>query len=532
MFDKTTLKYGDTGVLNALVSRYLQGAPELSALYNQFPDKKGFKAILNEPPYQTLDRSVLVDVLQSQSSQVKNTSAATLSNIAQLSGKKCFTVTTGHQLCLFTGPLYFIYKIISTINLAEQLKKEFSEFDFVPVYWMASEDHDFEEVNHFYVSGKKIEWSASAQGAVGDLETAGLKDVMDEFREALGNHPYAAELLALFENSYLKHKTLRDATHFLVNELFGKYGLVVADGNDKELKKLFKEQFINDIFYSKPYESVKKTIDTLSKHGYHAQVNPREINCFYIDNNLRSRIEKKDTSYVVVGTEIKWTGEQLKKMISEEPWKLSPNVTLRPVYQQTILPNIAYVGGPGELAYWLEYKKMFDELSVFFPLLVPRNFITIIDRQAHAKMHKLGFEVRDFYKEEQSLEKELLVRNNNIFEISDEVKASEQLYQKLGSRLGAADQTLAASAAAELQKTIKGLENLAAKANRSLKQRSETEMNQLRNIRQKFFPHGSPQERLENFSSLYLKYGKDFIGAVKDASDPFEFAHIQLIEKS
>src|SRR5690606_31940934 len=168
-----------------------------------------------------------------QSESVKNTSEFSIKNIELLKSEKTFTVTTGHQLCLFTGPSYFIYKIISTINLAEELKKEFPVYDFVPVYWAASEDHDFEEINHFHLFGKKLEWKSEQSGAVGNFKTKKLETLLPALEEALGKSKNSDYLISLFKNAYLQHQNLADATRFIVNELFGEYGLVTIDGNDK-----------------------------------------------------------------------------------------------------------------------------------------------------------------------------------------------------------------------------------------------------------------------------------------------------------
>ena len=521
MFKHTTIGFKDSGVLNRLVLDYLEQHETLKPFSGFYPNKKGFKQLLDQQPYATFDHAQLAGVLLKQSESVKNTSEFSLKNISLLKNKNTFTVTTGHQLCLFTGPLYFIYKIISTINLAEKLKLEFPQCAFVPVYWMASEDHDFEEVNHLNSSGKTITWESKQTGAVGDFKTDELKKILPSIIELLGKSENSNYLISLFENSYLKNTSLADATRFLVNELFGQYGLVTLDGNDKQFKTQFIDHFKRDIFEGSAFTLVNESIKQLEALGYRSQVNPRNINCFYVENGLRARIEKVGENYTLVGTDKSFTKKELEKIIEEHPEKISPNVVLRPLYQQVILPNLAYVGGPGELAYWLEFKKMFDEFKVLFPILMPRNFVAIIDKPTKNKIDKLHFSGADVFKSETDLIKKYLVQSDAIFKLGSEKEKISTLYSTITDKVTKIDSTLTKSALAELQKTINGLERIITKVNRALKRKSETEINQIHSVKQTLFPTSIPQERHENFSYFYLKYGGAFFNELKKNLDPF-----------
>ncbi len=531
MFALKNISYQEAGLLSPLVLNYLKQEKQLQAFYTHFADVNGFSDFLKQQPYEQLDRKHLSEIVLNQTNSVNNTSEFSKNNILKLKNNRAFTVTTGHQLCLFTGPLYFIYKIISTINLAEHLKTKFSDCDFVPVYWMASEDHDFEEVSSFNAFGKTVKWQSSQTGAVGDFETEELKTILPLVSELLGTSEHAKALISLFENAYLKHKTLAEATRYLVNELFGIYGLVIVDGNDKAFKTQFKEQFKNDIFNNAPYTFVNDSIQQLKQLGYEAQVNPRPINCFYIEKGLRHRIEKKDERFILVGTEKAFTKDELENMINTTPEKISPNVVLRPMYQQSILPNLAYVGGPGELAYWLEFKKMFDELRIEFPILVARDFVTIIDKGTKNKIEKLSFEPKNFFASELELIKQFQIKSDAVFSVEQEKDFASNLYATLSEKITAIDKTLTGSVSAELQKTLNGLEMIAGKANKALKQKSETEINQIKTVKQKLFPDNVPQERFENFSSFFLKYGSYFISELKTKLNPFVLEQKVLVEE-
>jgi bacillithiol synthase len=528
MFKKTTIPFKNSGVLNDLVRDYLEQKNELRGFYNEFPDEKGFLKTIGSNPYSQFKRKELVDILSAQHKLVKNTTKNTFSNIHKLANKNCYTVTTGHQLCLFTGPLYFVHKIISTIKLAESLKHKFSDHEFVPVYWMASEDHDFEEVNHFHYHDKKIKWESKQTGAVGHFDTRELTSILQELKNLVGKSVNADRLTALFEEVYLQHANLSGATRYLVNELFGKFGLIVVDGNDKQFKKQFTEYFKKDIFENLPFNHVNQSNEHLLKLGYHVQVNPRRINSFFLEKDSRTRIDRNNLGFVLTGTQHVFTENELEQIINDSPEKISPNVVTRPLYQQTILPNLAYVGGPGELAYWLQYKQMFDALKIFFPLLVPRNFVTIIDPSVMNRMQKLNFSESDVFKSENDLIRQILESKNISFDTDKEKKDITGLFLKLNTRISELDPTLKGKVSAVEHRVLKGLDDIAAKAIKAHKRKISTETEQIKKIKESLFPGNLPQERYENFSSFYLQYGDSFFDELKDQFDPFSLEHIIL----
>lgn len=514
MYQLETITFEQSRLFGGLFLDYLNQHQTAQSFYKYAPSLQGFKEILSSNLYSELNRELLSNIAFKQGQQVENTHANSYTNIEQLKNPNTYTVTTGHQLCLFTGPLYFLHKIISVIQLAHQLENDFPETKIIPVYWMASEDHDADEINHAHVFGKKIKWNTSLSGAVGDFSTSGIELAIEELETTLGNLPHAQELIQLFKKSYLEHPTLSAATRYLVNELFGKYGLVVIDGNDTAFKKQFKEEFKKDIFENISYDSVSKTINELKKNNFTIQVNPREINCFYIDTNLRSRFEKKGSNYQVLQTTHTFKEEELAHLIESNPEKISPNVVLRPLYQQKILPNIAYCGGPGELAYWLEYLNLFKAYNIQFPVLIPRNFVTIADKITLQKITKLNLNLSDVFKEENQLIQEYLNAKGISISLDEEKNEVSKVFEKLIIKANDVDKTLDASAKGELQKALNGITAIESKINKALKNKSETEINQIKNIKSKLFPDQMPQERYENFSIYYAKYGSEWLNSV------------------
>ncbi|NQX98978.1 MAG: bacillithiol biosynthesis BshC [Flavobacteriales bacterium] len=235
---KTKIPYNQTGYFSKLMNDYLEEDESLKPFYNHYCDVASFENVIKERKNLSINRSVLAESLTGQYTNGE-TSEETKSNIQNLKNENCFTVTTGHQLNLFTGPLYFIYKIVSAINLAKELKSNYPENDFVPVYWMATEDHDYEEVNHFNLFKKKYELEKTQTGAVGRMELSGVEGVFAALEEELGDRNGTEEVLALFSKHYSSETTFAAAIKGIVNELFGKYGLVIIDGDDKKLKGLF-----------------------------------------------------------------------------------------------------------------------------------------------------------------------------------------------------------------------------------------------------------------------------------------------------
>ena len=286
----TQIPFVATGYFSKLICDYLDRKPELSQFYGNFPDLEGFKNQIEskKTAFSAASRNLLVDALKNQH---KNTSISeqTAQNIASLLDDNTFTVTTGHQLNIFTGPLYFLYKIVTAINLANRLKIEFPQQNFVPVYWMATEDHDFEEIQYFNVNSTKISWNRESSGAVGRLKTNGFEAVFNEFSALLGTSNNADALRELFKNSYLNNDNLAEATRYLVNELFGGYGLVIIDGDDALLKREFTTILKDELLNNKSFKRVSETNKKLG-NDYNIQVNPREINLFYLKDATRERI--------------------------------------------------------------------------------------------------------------------------------------------------------------------------------------------------------------------------------------------------
>jgi len=319
----------------------------------------------------------------------------------------------------------------------------------------------------------------------------------------------------------------------LVNALFGSYGLIALDASDKNLKKLFIPVMKDELLHQPSMPLVLQGIKALSEAGYEAQVNPRDINLFYMLDNLRCRIEKLPgkEEYQLVNTTTRFSTSELMDELDKYPERFSPNVVLRPLYQQQILPNLAYVGGPGELAYWLEYKQFFAHFHTFFPVLMPRNFVMWVEEGVNTKMKKLGQTVSSLSNGLADIERKYAQEHaGQKMSLEQESEKIRLLYADVVTAATAADATLKALAEAELQKTLNGIKNLESKMMRSEKQKQETALNQIRTLKEKLFPGNDLQERVDNFMALYLKHGNLFIETLKKGLDPFEQKMIVFTE--
>jgi bacillithiol biosynthesis cysteine-adding enzyme BshC len=517
------IDYDETRCFSSTVIRYLNRDQKIAPFINQFPDLAAFKTLLNHRNF-TGDRTNLVNVLLQQYQNIENQSEALKTNISSLKSNKTFTVTTGHQLNIFTGPLYFIFKIVTTINLAKNLKKEFPTHNFVPVYWMATEDHDFEEINHTYLAGKKITWKKDAQGATGRINPKSIIQALNEYKSILGVSANADKLSKIITKAYTEFGTLANATHFLVNELFGEQGLVILDADEKSLKKQFSAIIQEDIIQENSLNNINKTSVDLEKINIHPQVNSREINFFYLMDNLRERIVFENQKYQILNTEISFSAEELKTEIASYPERFSPNVVMRPLYQELILPNLAYIGGGGELAYWLQLKSNFDFYEVDFPLLILRNSAMLADENIERKLHKINLNFEDVFEETLALQKNWTKKHSSHqLHIQEEWEQISAVFEELKTRVEKIDLTLNASAEAVKIRLKKAMDNLEKKLVRAEKRNFSEALEAIEKIRNTLFPSGGLQERKENFGLFYVKYGDDFINELLKAFDPLDF---------
>ncbi|MBX2968595.1 MAG: bacillithiol biosynthesis cysteine-adding enzyme BshC [Cyclobacteriaceae bacterium] len=494
---------------------YIHQKESLKPFYNRFPTIENFKDQLAEKSgsFPVQHREILVASLLNQYENVDKTDAVK-ANLEKLKRPNTFTITTGHQLNIFTGPLYFIYKIVTVINTCKQLKQAYPQHDFVPVYWMASEDHDYDEIKSFRLYGKKYTWETKQQGAVGRFHT-------DDFKKLLSELPGD---ITFFKEAYTKHKKLSEAVRYYVNALFGSEGLIVVDGDDHSLKKLFIPAIEDDLFEQLHKPLVDQTDQALEANGYKTQIHCREINLFYLEDGLRSRIERIGEKYSVVDTNISFTEVELRELVQKYPEKFSPNVVLRPLYQEMILPNLAYVGGPAELVYWLQLKGIFDHHHIPFPMLMPRNFALIVDAPLARKFDKTGLNLEELFLPKDRLFNQAVLKTSTAdLTLNGEKKAIEDYFSRIQENVTQIDKTLGPLVGAEQQRVIKGLLRIEQKVLKAEKRKHADLLRQIEAVKDSLFPNGSLQERTDNFLN-FAQTDQQFIPTLIQSLDPFDFS--------
>ncbi len=514
------ISFQNSGYFSSLINDYLDQKPNVQPLYHRFPTLENFGPQIEEKKanFDDSKRAVLVSVLESQYAKI-NASTATLNNINLLNHSNTYTITTGHQLNLFSGPLYFLYKIISTINLTKELQQQYPEQNFVPVYWMATEDHDFEEINYFTFKGKKFCWNRESTGPVGRLSTEGLEDFLAIFALELGSSTNAETLKNLFQEAYLKHTNLADATRYLANALFSDYGLVILDADDGNLKRQFipfiKEELLKQTAFSK----VNETIEQFG--SYTVQVNPREINLFYIEDNLRERIIFEDGLYKINNTKLQFSEQELLAELELHPEKFSPNVVMRPLYQEVILPNLAYIGGGGEIAYWLELKSFFDAVKVTFPMLIVRNSVVLATEKQLKKADALALTWSDlFQKQNRLINNKTKELSEFAIDLSNLKQQLQQQFQALNELTSKTDRSFEGAVKAQEVKQTKGLEQLEKRLLKAQKRKLADSLNRITALQNELFPNQSLQERQANFAEFYLENGEQLLPKLVDDIKP------------
>ncbi|RZS76007.1 bacillithiol biosynthesis cysteine-adding enzyme BshC [Pseudobacter ginsenosidimutans] len=513
----TQLPYSNTGYFSKVVIDYLNGSPELRPFYEHLPNIEGIKAAIGQRQQFIQERKLLVEGLQEQ---YKSLSPAekVQRNIQSLLLDNTFTITTAHQPAIFTGHLYFIYKIVHTIRLADQLKKELPEYNFVPVFWMGSEDADLDELGNIWLSGDKLVWNTRQTGAVGRMNTKGLDQMIHRISGELSVLPHGEELIKMIREAYLNSPDIQTATFKLIHELFAEYGLVTIIPDTALLKRLMVSVFEDDLYHQTPGTIVEKTIAKLGEH-YKVQANPRAINLFYLKDGIRELIEWKNDHYEVRNTQLRFTKAELAVELNEHPDRFSPNVILRGLYQETLLPNIAFIGGGGETSYWLELKDLFHHYKVPYPVLVVRNSFLMVEKKWEEKIERMGLQISDFFQGEQQLLTSLVTRQaNGHLKLAQELEATSQLYEAIRVKASQVDETLVAHIEALKARTVKPLQELEKKMLRAEKRKYEAEQQQIQQIRQALFPTGGLQERVENFMPYYAKWGRQFIDCIYKSS--------------
>ena len=511
---------------SSLVKDYLAGNESLHHFYS-FPfSMDGLKQAFLRRQFSAGQRHTLVTVLEEQSKSLGKIHAAVKENISALSSAKTFTITTGHQICLMTGPLYFIFKIASVIKLTQQLQAEYPEYKFVPMYWAATEDHDFEEIQSVFLNNKKYTWQPKkpVSGATGRISTEGISDFFEELESAEGEKLSYNKIYQVFKKAWTEQPNLSAAIRKAVHDLFGHLGVVSIDADDARLKSTCKDWIRKELKENFSFSAVKENTESLQKAGYKTQIEPREINLFYLKDNVRERIIKLDDgTWAINNTELRFAETELAEELENHPERFSPNVVLRPLYQEAILPNIAYIGGPAEIAYWLQLKQVFDITGLDFPILVPRDGFLFAAEKDIKRFFELGFTADDILRSAETNLRNFVERTHGEkLSVNEEKRLLYEIFANLKQRYSLADNNAEKSFSAIETKLKKELSKLEKKAKKFAGKKDIETSAFLQSVHEKWFPGGTLAERKNSIIEYWGILGPQPVEALVEKANPMD----------
>ena len=513
----------ETGFFSAIAMDYVTEKPALRPFYEHSVSLDGIKAAIAARQKTKNHRTVLQAALLEQYSQTTLTEVQQ-KNLNALLLDNTFTITTAHQPNIFTGPLYFIYKIIHAIQQAQFLQQQLPEYNFVPFYYMGSEDADLEELGTITLQGKKLTWLTNQTGAVGRMKVDKLfLSLIEEIKGQINVLPYGEQLSQLFANAYTLGKTIQQATFELVNNLFADFGLLILIPDNAALKKVFEPVVEKELLEQFSHKAIASTINALQEH-YPIQTQGRSINLFYLTDTYRERIEWDAASekFVVKNTQLQFTKKEMSNELRQYPERFSGNVILRGLFQETILPNIIFIGGGGELAYWLELKNVFAAAAIPYPVLLLRNSFVLADSNSLKQWQQMQFTIADLFKHILTLQQNYVLKHSNYNVLLDsEIKALNEVYEQMRQHAVKADATLEKHVLALQHKALEKINVLQKKIIKAEKRKHEIEMHKLERIKNALFPNNHLQERVENFSVLYAHYGPNLLHSILKASKQF-----------
>ena len=507
---------------------YINEKAELRSFYEYDINLDSFEQVIAKRIQKSVDRSILVEVLHDQYKS-KAPSAVVRQNIDSLLDEKTFTVITAHQPALFTGPLYFIYKICSTIHLSTLLNQRFPEYHIVPLFILGGEDHDFDEINHLNLFGKTIRWEHPEPGGpVGRMDLRGIPACLDQLSAVLGDSERALEISKVLRSSFSEDSSYGEGMRKWVHHLFAKYGLVIVSTDDRRLKHAFTSTIKDEIFNKTSHRLVRRTQDELDKIGFSDQAYAREINVFYMEDGIRERIVENGAGYLA--GEKSFTKEEAMEMLEKQPEHFSPNVILRPLFQESVFPNLAYIGGGGEIAYWLERKNQFHHYDIPYPMVIRRNSVVCLSKGIQKGIDKTGLGLEDFLVKDINQFVSQMISTEKSISLDTYRVELQRMIDRLAEDAAHQDPTLQSYVAAEGTKMEKSLDNIEKRMLKAAKSQAEIRINRIRNIYDKLFPNQSLQERKENFLSIYVKLGDEFLDFLVEHLNPLDKRFLVITE--
>lgn len=528
------------GGFSPLYCDYLSNYPKVQQFYEtDFHQIQNYGKIAEHISSKFKLRGEIAAILTEQNQHFSGTEK-TFENIQLLEGKNTLAIVTGQQVGMFGGPLYTIYKIITALKLTEQLNNVLPDYRFVPIFWLEGEDHDFQEMNYVrllnanrlptdivYLHDEKQQ--NKNLGAVGEVSfNESLNSFYEQVRHTLPNTEFKTDIIALFQRAYCVGTTFNKAFAALMNLLFPNAGLVFISSNDPKVKKLLVPIFRQEI------ETVPQTSQLIIERSaelenrYHAQIKPKALNLFLFHKSGRYLIEPKEHDFSLKGIRQYFQKEDLLHMVEETPEVFSPNVVLRPICQDTILPTLCYVAGPAEIAYFAQLKRVYEFFNISMPIIYPRTSVTIIEQRHQEILEKYQLDIIELFEHLEKVQKKVIelvseVKVDDLFR--DTAKDIDAVLNELKFGLNYIDPTLLGALQTTHTKIDALLQVLREKTIEAQKRKHEIALRQIQKVTNTLFPNGNFQERELNVLNFLNKHGMEFLNLLKNEIQIDKFRH-------
>lgn len=480
-----------------------------------------FRDVLSKYP---TDRRELTAAIKNQYLN-KRISVKTSRNIKFLEEKNTLVIATGQQLGIAGGPLYTIYKTISAIKLAADLTEKFPDFNFVPVFWLAGDDHDFREIQSINVINKeskleKITYSIDEDpekdfGSVGSMILeSDIEGFFTQLRSSLRETEFTNDVITFLSGIYEKGRTIADSFTEMMYKFFDKYGLVICNPQTEEIKRLLIPVFRHEIENYRTHASKLIQVSAGLDEEYHAQVKIRPINIFINNETGRHLLDPlENDEFRLKRKKVKFTKDELLQLLETSPEIFSANVILRPICQDYLFPTAFYIGGPAEVAYFAQIVQLYKMFNLATPIAYPRLSATIVEKSVQTLLQRFGITIEDFFK----LKREIFNKVASMiseYDIDGKFQDAEgklaEVYDDLKNYLADVENTLADPAEKSKIRALQHLSDLKAKAEAARLRKHENTMNRLDKSYALLLPENNLQERELNYFYFANKYGLGF----------------------
>lgn len=527
---------------NALAGDYIDHFEKVSHLYSgDFRSKESRTRRaewLDRNEGLRADRTRIAECLR-QYNEKHNSHAAVMNSLALLEKPGTLVVTGGQQSGLFTGPLLVVYKAITTIIAAKEAAEELGR-PVVPLFWIAGEDHDWDEVNHTYVLNRsqeitkiKIEKSEEKRSSVSDIrvEEESWQQVVEQLDGLLQESDFKPQIMEFIRTSSYRADSMTDAFAKLMGSLFGKYGLILLDSADPNLRKLEQPFFTSLIMQNDALENAYMNAATdIMDAGYklQADVTAGNANLFYIHEGTRLLLHKKDGKFTDRKGQVSFTRDELLEEVKVYPERFSNNVLTRPLMQDYVLPVLATVLGQGEIAYWAIPRRAFDIMGGQMPLIIPRMSFTVVEGTLHKHMDKYQLSFEDVRQGLENKRHEWLAAQDElgIERRFEDAKASfSAMYEPLIEQLGTIQAGLLKLGNNNKDKILDQITFLQTKAQDALAKQNEAAIRQWDRIELSLMPLGKLQERVYNIMYYLNRYGLSWLDELMAVEPDYSGTH-------